>query len=110
MAELNEKGQIVDHIVVIDQKNLLIGHFEAIALTTQLVDCAARENIHTAAPQRGNIECRMNDRFSVALGFNFDVRNDSAKARFRVLSIRCTAFEPSDTIFQARFVLIDDRT
>jgi hypothetical protein len=43
-------------LVIIDQKNLFVSYFVAIATWTQLVNCAARKNADPAPPQYGDIE------------------------------------------------------
>jgi hypothetical protein len=109
MGGLNQKGQIVDRLVVVDQQHLLGNYLEAAIAGAQAMDRAAGEDILLAASQFDQHEVRSGDDLTLASFFDHDIGKKPAHAGPRFLGVGEATVEPRDAKLEADPVVVDQR-
>ena len=106
---LHKERHIIDHFIVVDEYHFLIRDLETVAVWSQLVNRAAGKGVHFAAPQRSQIKRRVDRHLTILSGFDLDIGDHTTDARSRILSIRHSALQSCNAVFNPRFVLVDNR-
>src|SRR5579862_4646245 len=104
---LDEEGQIIDRLVVVDEQYLLGRHLEAAFVRIQPMSGASGKEILFAASEFRKDEIGVGDDLFAGGGFDFDIGEQATHPRARLLCVSKSALEPRDAQLQPHPIVID---
>ena len=106
---LDDEGEVVDDLVVVDEDNFPAGDFPAPFFEAHPMDAAPRKQALLAAPQLVQNEGGKDRRGIVSGFFDLHIGDDPARFRGRALRMRDSRNEAIDATAQLRNIIIDNR-